>query len=442
MPRLLPHYDFSNPALPTTLYAGDLVLSMGDRKQACTGSVQLYFFPSPNIRMELQVELNPREFLKLLAPEGVSITLSDPSSEQVVSCIFQSAELESQRFVLRPQQAPVQLVGDFKSQSTDHAICHFFNLPFFQGGTTVVNEKNLRFEEMVLADESWRFRIQSQAETAEEARAAQQAVLPYFSHVGCVERVDGALFSAKEIEEFRPLLESFTTFLCGARRWPVCWVGLNGQGQALWQNWEAPVEQPLLHSWFVPMQPQQAEELFPLFSQYWQRSPESAELLHSVIYWYAQANTKGGYPAIDAALILAQAALERLAHFYVLEEKKAVSAEGFEKLRASDKLRILFALLHIPVAFPDFLQPSTKRVIASAKLQDVPHFIIEMRNQEVHPKEKYKDESKELTYDAWRLGLWCIELSVLAICGYQGKYWNRIAARSRQVTEWVPWRAS
>lgn len=442
MPRLLPHYDFSNPALPTTLYAGDLVLSMGKRKSSHASAVQLSFFPSPQIRVEVQVELDLREAFRLLAPEGVSITLSEPASGQVVGCIFQSAELESQRFVLRPQQTPVQLVGDFQSQNTHRAICHFFNLPFFQGGTTAVNEQNHRFPEMVLTDGNWRVRIQSQAGTDKEAKEAEQAGLPYFSHVGCVERVDGALFSATEIEEFRPLFESFTTFLCGGQRWPVCWVGLNGQGQALWQNWEAPVEQPLIGSWFAPTQPQQAEVLFPLFSQYWQRSPESAGLLHSVIYWYAQANTKGGYPAIDAALILAQAALERLAHFYVVEEKKALSAEGFKKLRASDQLRLLFGLLNIPVAFPESLQDSTKSAIAFAKLQDVPHFIIEVRNQAVHPEKKYQGKLQGCTYDAWRLSLWCIELGVLAICGYQGKYWNRIAARSRLVTECVPWRAS
>ena len=442
MPRLLPHYDFSNLALPALLYAGEFVLSIGGHEQTCQGNVQLCFSPSPRIRIEVKGKEGGTEAFRLLTPEGVSIHLTKPSSARVVGCILQSAELISQHFVLHPQQTPMQLVGDFNAQGTSHAICHFFNLPFFQGARTVVEEQNQRFQEMVLVDENWRVRIQSQAGTDKEAKAAEQAGSPYLSHVGSIERVDGTLFSATDVEEFRLLLESFTTFLCGARRWPVCWVGLDKQDQTIWQSWEAPAQQPLPHSWFVPMQPQQAEELFPLFSQYWQRSPESGQLLRSVIYWYAQASTKGGYPAIDAALILAQAALERLAHFYVLEEKKAVSTEGFEKLRASDKLRILFALLHIPVAFPDFLQPSTKRVIASAKLQDVPHFIIEMRNQEVHPKEKYKDESKELTYDAWRLGLWCIELSVLAICGYQGKYWNRIAARSRLVTECVPWRAS
>lgn len=442
MPRLLPHYDFSNPALPTTLYAGDLVLSIGKRKSSHASAVQLSFFPSPQIRVEVQVELDLREAFRLLAPEGVSITLSGPASEQVVGCIFQSAELESQRLVLRPQQTPVQLVGDFQSQNTHRAICHFFNFPFFQGGAAVVNEESHRFQEMVLTDGNWRVRIQSQAQTDEEAKTAQQAGMPYLSHVGCLERVDGALFSATEIEEFRQLFESFTTFLCGARRWPVCWVGLDKQDQTIWQSWEAPAEQPLIGLWFTPTQPQQAEELFPLFSQYWQRSPESAELLHSVIYWYAQANTKGGYPAIDAALILAQAALELLAYFYVVEEKKAVSAEGFKKLKASDQLRLLFGLLHIPVAFPESLQDSTKSAIAFAKLQDVPHFITEIRNATVHPVKKDQGKLQGCTYDAWRLSLWCIELGVLAICGYQGKYWNRIAARSRLVTECVPWRAS
>lgn len=415
---------------------------MGKREESCASTVQLRLLPSPHIRIAVQVELNVREACRLLALGGVSITLSEPVSGRVVACLSPVAAGPGQPLIIRPEQTPVQLVGDFTSQNTKRAICHFFNLPFFKGSTTVVDGQNPSFEEMVLADERWRVRIHSQVQTDKEARVAEQAGQPYLSHVGCVERVDGALFSATDLEEFRLLLESFTTFLCGARRWPVCWVGLDEQDQTRWQSWEAPVEQPLMGSWFAPTQPEQAEALFPLFSQYWQRSPASADFLHSVIYWYVQANTKGGHPAIDAALILAQAALERLAHFYVVEEKKALSADGFKKLNASDQIRLFCGLLNIPIAFPDSLPGSTRVAIDSAKLQDVPHFITKMRNETVHPASKEPEVLRECTYDAWRLSLWCIELGVLAICGYQGKYWSRVAARSRQVTKSVPWRAS
>ena len=50
-----------------------------------------------------------------------------------------------------------------------------------------------------------------------------------------------------------------------------------------------------------------------------------------------------------------QAALERLAYFYVVQVTKSLAAKDFKKLKTSDQLRLLFSQLQIPVASPESL---------------------------------------------------------------------------------------
>jgi hypothetical protein len=42
--------------------------------------------------------------------------------------------------------------------------------------------------------------------------------------------------------------------------------------------------------------------------------------------------------------------------------------------------------------------------------------------------------------EAWKLGMWYIELSLLRICGFTGEYGNRLQSRWLGVVEPVPWK--
>lgn len=158
------------------------------------------------------------------------------------------------------------------------------------------------------------------------------------------------------------------------------------------------------------------------------------------IYWYTQANTSGGHPGIDIGIILAQTALERLAHHYLVVDRKMISDKGFDDLRASDRLRMLFSVCGISAELtsvtPDILQVNAG-FKKESKWMDAPHAITDIRNSLVHPVSKKKVHGCYV--DAWKLSLWYLELCILAVCGFDGRYQNRMTVRHVGQVENVPW---
>jgi len=156
-----------------------------------------------------------------------------------------------------------------------------------------------------------------------------------------------------------------------------------------------------------------------------------------VIYWYLNSNSsKRG---IDAGIILSQAAVERLSFEYAAKQKRLLEAEGFQNLRASDKFRLLFSSLDIPIQIPA-LMPELRKLAGQFNWLDAPHAITEVRNSLVHPDHKRSGHFGKAFFPAWNLGQWYLELALLRICDYSGTYGNRLA-QQRWVgeVEPVPW---
>jgi hypothetical protein len=134
--------------------------------------------------------------------------------------------------------------------------------------------------------------------------------------------------------------------------------------------------------------------------------------------------------------------LELLAYTYAVEDKGLLSAKGFKDLWASDKLRLLLVSTKIPTAIPPECAEITNLVSNKAnKLNwvDLPHALTEIRNSLVHPDHKNRHTVATAYVDAWKAGLWLLELTALAICGYAGTYSNRLKTRHAGHVEVVPW---
>jgi hypothetical protein len=159
--------------------------------------------------------------------------------------------------------------------------------------------------------------------------------------------------------------------------------------------------------------------------------------LSEAIYWCTNAGNRGGTIATDVGLIISQAALELLSWTYCVKHRKLVSARAFDKgkLAAADKLRMLLSSLGIPTEIPSVLE--ALRADPKPRWADIPDAVTMIRNSLVHPDSK-RPSSEGAYTEAWSLALWCIELVVLKLCNYNGKYANRISARFVGEAEDVP----
>lgn len=63
-----------------------------------------------------------------------------------------------------------------------------------------------------------------------------------------------------------------------------------------------------------------------------------------------------------------------------------------------------------------------------------PRTFVEIRNDFVHPSAKHGPISLEVQGEAWNLGQWYIELLLLKLIGYKGRYWNRTESQFDTVT--------
>jgi predicted HTH transcriptional regulator len=106
-----------------------------------------------------------------------------------------------------------------------------------------------------------------------------------------------------------------------------------------------------------------------------------------------------------------------------VKEKKLLTLKGFKDLWASDKFRLLFSSLGIPLDIPP-ATPALQGLASSGQMNwiDAPHSLTEIRNSLVHPEHKHRGQLGTAFHEAWNLGLWYLEMGILAVCGYSGTY--------------------
>lgn len=346
--------------------------------------------------------------------------------------------------VFSPAVQPIIGVGDDETQM-QYIVFHLFNFrdtfgknpSFEQMEIPSYLSEPVHIQHVYLKDDKWVVNLRSlvSSDTKQKYGGCEM------THVCYLEKADQTSFSGDEASEILAALRYFFSFTKGAWCNPVCAVGFDSSGSRVWEYWFSPeVSNSSDISWFDELHSEQLEELFTGFMSRW-FDKDWNDTLMKILYWYFIANNVN----IDAGIILAQAALERLSHEYF----KANPING----NAHQKLEELFLKLSIPIAITNYtpdlrkLAKDVNKHVKSNKLGQsmrwtiAPKAFTEMRNYLVHPEHRYQPVNfSPAIYDANRLGLWYLELSLLYLFGYNGKYYNRLKMEPRGKVEDVPWK--
>lgn len=435
-----PAYDFASDKADVSLGAGVAEIRLDGKLLQGAGEVRLQYVPRAHICFDGKFAFTPAEEM------NVRFGQSD------ISFVFQGHEVKGfpavvgdgpnfQEFLTlkwRPSADSVPCAGDETTQ-IKRLVFHLFNfVPFIglrrsleaNGGVQCATEY------IELDSDRWGASIKSLAGTSEGFKALKAEGGYRLTHVGCIENKDDGSFPAAEAKQRLDLITYLLSFAKGGWCHPVCPVGFNAAGERVWGNWSSPsAAWRTLHSWFDPHNSEQLADLFSGFSRRY-KDDDSRATLREVIYWYLNANQSSR--GIDAGIVLTQAAIERLSFHYAVRERRLITAEGFKKLWASDKSRLLLSSLDIPIEIPHETE-QLRKLALKLKWLDAPHALSEIRNSLVHPEHKHRDRFPDAYYDAWNLGLWQLEMAILAICGYSGTYGNRLKERWVGQVEPVPW---
>ena len=143
--------------------------------------------------------------------------------------------------------------------------------------------------------------------------------------------------------------------------------------------------------------------------------------IKNIMHWYIQSKNQAGL--IDGSIIMAQTGLEIL-YFYTTKN-------NIHPKSSADKLRNL--LIYLGIEDKKILAESKAMIKFSTdhleeKYSGIVGTITTVRNDLIHSEEKFIDKiSLQLKFEVYNLNLWLIEISLLKVFNYKGKYCNRIS---------------
>jgi len=402
----------------------------------------LCFFPRPRVEIKGMFIATKAVFNALGSQKIINLYHSDGSVEIPGICTKYEIKIGKNEIFMTWFITPVPFnLKEKNAKSIKYFVFHLFNFVDLIGARRnfeYFEDKGHLIHYLDFIWKDWKVEIRSLYGKKETYNTLEEDGGFALTHVGYVRESNGKSFSINKAEYFLNALRYFLSFARGFWCYPILCAGFDKHGDKKWRAWDSPREpwqNPL--SWFDPQHPDQLINLFPGFMDKCQ--VESwRDTFREVIYWYL--NSNNSYRGIDAGIILTQAAIERLSFEYAVQSKKLITVDGFNKIWASDKFRILFSSLDIPIEIPSCLTNLIKLSKDSQiKWIDAPHALTEVRNSLVHPQKKPRNKFKSIYFETWKLGLWYLELSILRLCGYEGTYSNRLTAQMAGQVEKVPW---
>ena len=255
------------------------------------------------------------------------------------------------------------------------------------------------------------------------------------THEGFIRRSDGKSFSAEEVRKLLGGLHLFFSFARGGDCGITLISGRDENDEPAWEQWGSYSAFPWfgLSSW-LNHQLNNDDALSKAFPGFWRKVGQTTSApddpVRVTLYWYLRSNESN---ALQAGIILTQAALERLAR-QLLPRKKYKALNS-----ATRKIRAVLQETEVDTVIPEYCE-ELRRVRKAKGLCDGPEILSEIRNDLVH-SEMRTNVSSEAYFEARDLGQWYVELLLLRLFGYEGPYANRLAYKydGRWEPEVVPW---
>ena len=253
---------------------------------------------------------------------------------------------------------------------------------------------------------------------------------------GELERTDKKSISHQDSLEIFHCFSAFLSFLNGRKTSAIFRVGIFDD-RKLWKDFSNYTVDPYKHNHSWPDQSSIAgiNEVWKSFYDLWKYHKD---FIRSSIHWYLQSCSSSSY--VETAIIMAQTALELIYNWWLIESKKMILGKDSENLSASNKIRLLLSQLNITSGIPLDLNNLNEYVQSKKTVNDGPEIIVQIRNAIVHSqiekRKKLNSLSFEIRYEALKLSVWYVEISLLKILGFEGKYNNQT---SKAYDEYVPW---
>ena len=382
----------------------------------------LRLLPSPRLVIECTDSLSTENEQLASQSNVIASVLNTKIESLIVRSTVSIGEASRISLTLLPKREPVTVHRtEERSSSVEFSVLNFPE--FFRGQdkrVQVGNEWRV-LGSALLRVEGWEIEVSAVTNLHEISAALKMEGGYAITHMGTVKRPDGGDFNAQDAEPLLSALQLFLSFARGAFCGLTLVVGKDAKGEPAWEQWGT----HRVTEWFKPdaswFDRKNGYILADAFPGFWTLFQEQERFVRTVVGLYLNANLGSHGVGYDLGLILTQAALERFScrdpHLKTGEQIK----KGLRKIGLSEE-----ALRILPEGCPELAALGNKH-----GWKHGPHALVEMRNNLVHPRDKYGNVSSGAYYEASNLGQWYLELAFLSSCGYEGKCGNRLTQ------EWV-----
>lgn len=318
---------------------------------------------------------------------------------------------------------------------------HYYGRPVSCGRSVSVGEHTFRgwqAARMQLEGAGWEVTIDSRHDLHEVTESLRQSGGHALTHTCRARRTDGVAITPESTSQLLSLVQFSLSI--GAARWvtPVLAEGLGASGEVLWTIWTLYNTEP----WTMPLtvfsgsEVASFEEFFRRLAGRWSDAYWES-VLRTATHYYLR--SVGG-DLVHEAIIMGNALLELIGWAVVVEERALLSANGFDRLPWDDKVRMLLGLYNCGTSIPPSLT-ALRALGAREGGWDGPRAVTEMRHSAVHAKKHQRGWAwgNDAWGDALHLTQWYCDLAILALVGFEGRYVNRVSARSHADLESVPW---
>lgn len=395
------------------------VLTLGDHRFDCTVAVSMRLIPGPDIvfRGQFQPDGHWMSMLGLAfesPPASLTLTSSGDRADVMVD---QMSAGNPTSFSARIMKGVLYSGVKEVAEEIRFSVINFPNFLSQEDAGTFRNST-------VLSDSEFEVQLVPAGDGDEIYKTLKSSGGYGCTHLGTVRRSDGTGVPFETGLEALQRLHYFLSFACGAWTGIALPMGIDDDGGVKWREfgnrrmdqWGSRV------SWLDRHNCQVLAPAYRGFATRW-ADEYSRGVLRKAIYWYLRSNSTTS--GVDGGIILTQAALEYLAWTQLVESAAVLSKVGFEKLPASDRLRLLLSRLGIPLDIPPTLESLID--LAPNPSWDGPRMFTEVRNDLVHPVRKAGRFGVERLpyFEIWTLGQWYLELVLLRLIGFDGVYHDR-----------------
>lgn len=424
------------PGSEIKIWRGEITLRKGNGLIHGRGSIRFQWLPSPAVVFEGLVPIplasDPLTSYELRIPRR-----SDWSDLSLSSVVFGTRPTRVYGFV----RGPLTLG---KRQPTRRLEFHLTNFREYSGARVrsgPVSAPTIHSGRMALQSPSWHLVLDQRADISavEKNLAARGGYAT--THIGIVEKPSGDLIDPAEADELFTACHFFFAFLRGYWCGPFAPAGL-GARHPLWSEWSSWKLTPYktVGSWLPQRMSSEISDAFAGFLAKW-NDPAWNDALRLAVHWYVEANSAGS--AVETGLLPAQVALELLGWVHLVETRGIMKKNAFEDLPAAKKIAILLQTMGIPETIPPEY-PYLQAVAQQEGYADGPACIAALRNSLIHPTSTKRGLMARThgiaRYEVLQLALGYIELGLLHLLGYNGRYQRRLRGTFRAAaTVKVPW---